>query len=202
MWVSDLKITADLTEKRKNRQLLGLEYKAKNVKCYHHLKIMWKNKQGSGMKEKQSLWKTPKQINKHQKNFTNTTESYKCMGLYPCVIWFPKCYWKLWSSFPIHKVLLKTRKRGFPAGSVVKNPCSHGILSLQACGCCCRLVAKSWPTLLQPHGLVARQASLSMGFPRQAQEWVAISFSRGSFQPKDQTHLSCSGRCVLHRWAM
>ena len=129
---------------------------------------MWKNKQGSGMKEKQSLWKTPKQINKHQKNFTNTTESYKCMGLYPCVIWFPKCYWKQWSSFPIHKVLLKTRKRGFPAGSVVKNPCSHGILSLQACGCCCRLVAKSCPTLLQPHGLVARQASLSMGFPRQA----------------------------------
>lgn len=39
MWVSDLKITANLTEKRKNRQLLGLEYKVKNAKCYHHLKI-------------------------------------------------------------------------------------------------------------------------------------------------------------------
>ena len=33
------------------------------------------------------------------------------------------------------------------------------------CRCCC-LVAKSFPTLLLPHGL-ARQAPLSMEFPRQ-----------------------------------
>ena len=32
-------------------------------------------------------------------------------------------------------------------------------------------------------------------------EWVAISFSRGSSLPRDQTHISCIGRWVLYRWA-
>ena len=29
-------------------------------------------------------------------------------------------------------------------------------------------------------------------------EWVAISFSRGSFQPRDQTSVSCTGRRILY----
>ena len=29
-------------------------------------------------------------------------------------------------------------------------------------------------------------------------EWVTIYFSRGSFQPRDQTHISCIGRWVLY----
>ena len=32
-------------------------------------------------------------------------------------------------------------------------------------------------------------------------EWVAISFSRGSFQPRDRTHVSCLGRQILHHCA-
>ena len=32
-------------------------------------------------------------------------------------------------------------------------------------------------------------------------EWVAISFSRGSFQPKDQTHVSCSAGRFFIIWA-
>jgi len=28
-------------------------------------------------------------------------------------------------------------------------------------------------------------------------EWVAIPFSRGSSQPRDQTHVSCIGRQIL-----
>ena len=28
-------------------------------------------------------------------------------------------------------------------------------------------------------------------------EWVAISFSRGSSRPRDQTHLSCTGRQIF-----
>ena len=31
--------------------------------------------------------------------------------------------------------------------------------------------------------------------------WVAISFSRGSSQPRDQTCISCIGRQVLYHWA-
>ena len=33
-------------------------------------------------------------------------------------------------------------------------------------------------------------------------DWVAISFSRGSSRPRDQTHLSCIGRWILfYHWA-
>ena len=31
-------------------------------------------------------------------------------------------------------------------------------------------------------------------------EWVAISFSRGSSHPRDQTHISCIGKQILPRW--
>ena len=31
-------------------------------------------------------------------------------------------------------------------------------------------------------------------------EWVAISFSRGSSLPKDQTCISCIGRWILYHW--
>ena len=54
---------------------------------------------------------------------------------------------------------------------------------------CCCLVAQLCLTLWDPK-TVARQAPLSMGFPRQEQ-WVAISFSRGSSGPRDQTCVSC-----------
>ena len=32
-------------------------------------------------------------------------------------------------------------------------------------------------------------------------EWVAISFSRGSSQPKDWNSISCTGRQILYHWA-
>ena len=32
-------------------------------------------------------------------------------------------------------------------------------------------------------------------------EWIIISFSRGSFQPRDQNCISCIGRRVLYYWA-
>ena len=32
-------------------------------------------------------------------------------------------------------------------------------------------------------------------------EWVAISYSRGSSQHRDWTHLSCIGRRILYHWA-
>ena len=47
----------------------------------------------------------------------------------------------------------------------------------------------------------AHQAPLSTGFPSQEMEWVAISFSRGSSWPRDQTHISfisCIGKCILY----
>ena len=43
---------------------------------------------------------------------------------------------------------------------------------------------------------VAHQAPLAMGFPRQERilEWVAITFSSGSSQPRNQT---CTGGLLL-----
>ena len=32
-------------------------------------------------------------------------------------------------------------------------------------------------------------------------EWVAVSCSRGSFPPRDRTHVSCISRWVLYYWA-
>ena len=55
--------------------------------------------------------------------------------------------------------------------------------------CCCCLVIQSCLNLLQPHGLGFFQARIL--------EWVAISFSRGSFWPRNGTGISCiAGRFV------
>ena len=55
---------------------------------------------------------------------------------------------------------------------------------------------------------IARQAPLSMGILQaRILEWVAISSSRGSSQPRDQIHISCvffiGRRSLYHRatWA-
>ena len=53
-------------------------------------------------------------------------------------------------------------------------------------GLCCVLSRSVVSDSLRPHGTVARQAPLSVGFSRQEYlEWVAISFSRESSQPRD-----------------
>ena len=45
-------------------------------------------------------------------------------------------------------------------------------------------VAKWCPTLVTSW-TIARQAPLSMGFPREEYEWVAMLSSRGSSPPRD-----------------
>ena len=47
----------------------------------------------------------------------------------------------------------------------------------------------------------ACQAPLSIGFPRQELEWVALSFSRGSSWPKGQSQVSCIDKQILYCWA-
>ena len=47
---------------------------------------------------------------------------------------------------------------------------------------------------------VACQGHLSLGFPRQEywNEWVPTSFPMGFSQPRDQAHVSCTGRWILY----
>ena len=52
-------------------------------------------------------------------------------------------------------------------------------------------VAQSCPTLLQPHGLQPASLLYPWDFPGKILEGVAVSFSRGYSQPRDQTHISC-----------
>ena len=52
-------------------------------------------------------------------------------------------------------------------------------------------VAQSCPTLYDPMDYIAHQAPLSFEILQaRILEWVAISFPRGSSQPKDQTRVS------------
>ena len=56
--------------------------------------------------------------------------------------------------------------------------------------------AKSCPPLFETLWTIARQASLPWDFPGDNTGVVAVPSSRGSSQPKDQTHISCSSHIV------
>ena len=46
---------------------------------------------------------------------------------------------------------------------------------------------------------LAHQYPLSMGFfQARTLQWVAVSYSRGSSPPRDQTYISCIGRQILY----
>ena len=71
--------------------------------------------------------------------------------------------------------------RGFPGDSAVKNlPANTGVL-----------VTHSSSTLLGPIDCSSVGSSVHGIFQVRILEWVAIPFSRGSSQPKDQTWVSC-----------
>ena len=60
------------------------------------------------------------------------------------------------------------------------------------------LVTQLCPTL-RPHGLP--DSSVHWILQARILEWVAISYSKGSFPLGDWTHVSCTGRQVLYHWA-
>ena len=59
------------------------------------------------------------------------------------------------------------------------------------CCCCCRLVNKSCLTLCDPTDCSLPGSSVHGISQTKLLEWVAISFSRGSSQSRDRTHISC-----------
>ena len=56
--------------------------------------------------------------------------------------------------------------------------------------CCCCLVVQSCPTLCDPTDLSLPGPSVQGILQARILEWFAISFSRGSSQPRDQTQVS------------
>ena len=63
------------------------------------------------------------------------------------------------------------------------------------------LVTQSCPTLCDPMDYSPPGSSVHGIFQERVLEWVAISFSSGSSQPSDRTHvfcISCIGRWILY----
>ena len=64
----------------------------------------------------------------------------------------------------------------------------------------CCLVTELCPTLWDPIGCSLPGSSIHGIFQVRILEWAAISFSRGSFQPRQQSWTSCMGRWILYHW--
>ena len=62
-------------------------------------------------------------------------------------------------------------------------------------------VAKSCPSLCDIMDCSPPGFSVHGILQARILEWVAISFSRRSSWPRDQTHVSCIGRQILYHWA-
>ena len=61
-------------------------------------------------------------------------------------------------------------------------------------------VAQSCPTLNDPMDCSLPGSSTHGIFQARILEWVAMPSSRGSSQPRDPTHISCIGRCILYHY--
>ena len=66
------------------------------------------------------------------------------------------------------------------------------------CVCVCSSVAQLGSTLCGPMDCSPPGSSISRIFQARILEQVAISYSQESFWPRDQTHVSCTGRQILH----
>ena len=79
------------------------------------------------------------------------------------------------------------RSRNFPTGLTSNS--EH--ISNYVCVCVCMLVAQSCLTLCNSMDCNLSGSSIHGIFLARILEWVAISFSRESSQPRDPTHISC-----------
>ena len=61
--------------------------------------------------------------------------------------------------------------------------------------------AQSCPTLCNPLDCSLPGSSVHGISQTRIVEWIVISFSRGSFWPRDWTSVSCIGRRILNQWA-
>ena len=68
--------------------------------------------------------------------------------------------------------------------------------------CCFCLVAQSYSILCDPRDCSPPDSSVHGISQARILEWVAISFSRGSSQTRDRTHVSSIGRWILYSWAI
>ena len=88
---------------------------------------------------------------------------------------------------------MKLSGPGIRSGSVVASLTQKWVQRVRVCWvlCCCCLVAESCPTLLPSHRLWPTRLLCHGVLQARILEWIAISLSRGSSWPRDQTCVSC-----------
>ena len=101
------------------------------------------------------------------------------------------CWWHLHWTFPFSSIALTM--------SLLDSK-HYGALLCLKCGGVSVVQSLSHVQLFVTPRTVAHQASLAMGFPMQELKWVAISFFRGNFWPRDQICL-LHWRQILYCWA-
>ena len=62
------------------------------------------------------------------------------------------------------------------------------------------LCVQLYPTLCYPRACSPLGSSVRGILQARILEWAAISFSRGSFRPRDGTQVSCIGKQTLYHW--
>ena len=120
------------------------------------------------------------------------------------------CFWDQWSGqeklkLAMFKQCSKTQERAICAKKGEDGKVSYrrrkstaaAAKLLQSCPTLCML-SHFW--LCDPMDWSPPGSSVQENLQARILEWVAIAFSRGSSRPRDGTHVSCTGRWILHHW--
>ena len=79
--------------------------------------------------------------------------------------------------------------------------CLPHTIIMCVCVCVCELVAQLCPTLCDPMDCSLPGSSVRGILPARILEWIAISFSRGSSWPRNETPVSCTAGRFFTFWA-
>ena len=105
-------------------------------------------------------------------------------------------YNRLWVILSSHNSLMSTCN-----STIFLPPKKTEMLASESHVVVCVLVTQSCLTLYNPVDCSLPGSSVHGIFQARILEWVAISYSRGSFQPRDRTWVSCIASRFCKVWA-
>ena len=105
------------------------------------------------------------------------------------------------TSSPSNGYQIDNRSKAFKA-EMKKSNRTWGLNPWKDCSqFCLHMCMLHQANSLPPHRSSLPGSSVCGIFQTRILEWVAISYSRESSRPKDQTPVSCIGRWLLYHWA-
>ena len=124
-------------------------------------------------------------------------------GLVSFILLSPVCW--INTRMQTHQAYVISRVRLFVTKTAVRNGSCYDLLEsiLQGLhwGHFCCLVTQSCLTVCNPMDYSPSGSSVHGILQARIVKWVAISSSRRSSWPRDQTWVSCIGRWILYHWA-